>query len=119
MISGISGLQTGAAGLLAVVMIAVLSGLLVPRWIVKQLVRAAEDALTLKDKQLESKDLEISLWRETAENYRKANQQAMESSAALLTVNEVTTKALHALTTGAHQGESDEIAHGHQAPSKA
>ncbi len=111
MISGISGLQTGAAGLVVLTVVAIVSGLLLPRWTVKQLIRATEEALRLKDKQLEAKDQEVSLWRETAENYRKANQQALDASASLLAVNEVTTKALHALTTGAHQGEPDETAH--------
>lgn len=111
MISGVSDLQGGAAGVVLLIIIAIISGLLIPRWTMKQLMKALEEALRLKDQQLVSKDREIDLWRETAENYRKANEQIMEASASMISVNQVTTKALHALTTGAHQGEADEIAH--------
>lgn len=118
MISGISDLQTGAAGLVVLVIVAILSGMLLPRWTVKQLMKATQDALALKDKQLESKDQQIQLLTESNDNYRKANDRLVESSANMIAVNEVATKALHALTTGAHQGEPDEIAQT-QAPSEA
>lgn len=117
MITGVSNLQYGAGGLLAIVLLSVLFGLLIPRWVVNQLIKAKNDEIKSKDKQLEAKDKEISLWRETADNYRIANLQIARSSDKMLAVNEVTTKALHALTTSAHRGEPDEVA-SIQAPSE-
>jgi hypothetical protein len=118
MISGVSNLQTGAAGLVILVVVAILTGVLLPRWTVKQLIKAAEEALKLKDQQLAAKDEEVKLWRQTAENYQATAAKAIDYSTNLLTVNEVATKALHALTSSAHQGEPDEIAQ-NKAPSEA
>ena len=110
MLSGLSSLQTSAAAIVVFVVVAVLSGALLPRWTVKTLIKALEEALKLKDKQLESKDKQIELLTETVDNYRKANDRLIESSTAMISVNEVATKALHALSVSAHQGEPDEIA---------
>lgn len=110
MLSGLSSLQTSAAAIVVFAVIAVLSGALLPRWTVKTLMKALEDAVKLKDKQIE-------LLTETVENYRKANDRLIESSTAMISVNEVATRALHALSVSAHQGEPDEIAQVH-APSE-
>ena len=110
MITGVSNLQYGAGGLLAIVLLSVLFGLLIPRWVVNQLVRAKNEEIKSKDRQLEAKEREIALWRETAENYRKANMKVVDYGNNLIAVNEVATKALHALTASAHQGEPGEVA---------
>jgi|SRR5580698_9133282 hypothetical protein len=117
MISGVSDLQFGAGGVLAIVIVAILAGLLLPRWTVKQLLRAAEDAIRFKDKEIAFKDEQIKLLGETVDNYRRANEKLIQSSGDMIAVNQVATKALHALTTGAYSGESDEIAQ-LQAPSE-
>jgi uncharacterized membrane-anchored protein YhcB (DUF1043 family) len=110
-ITGVSNLQYGAGAILAIVLLAIVFGYLIPRWTVNQLMKAKNDEIKAKDRQLEQKDREISLLREVAENYRAANLEIARSSDRILTVNEVTTKALHALTSSAHQGEPDEAAH--------
>lgn len=111
MITGVSNLQYGAGALVAIFILSVLFGYLIPRWTHNQIVKSKNEDIKSKDRQLEQKDKEIALWREIAENYRTANLEIMRSSNNLITVGEVTTKALHALTASAHQGEPDEVAH--------
>jgi hypothetical protein len=108
--------QYSAGALLAVVLLSVIFGILLPRWTVNQIIRAKNEELKAKNQQLEAKEKELNLYREAVENYRQANLKLFEASDKQLVVNEVTTKALHALTTSAHRGEPDEVAHT-QAPS--
>lgn len=110
MITGVSNLQYGAGGLLAIILLAIVFGILVPRWVVNQIIKGRDQTIAEKDKQLAAKDREIELWRETAENYMKVASKTVGFSENLIGVSEVTTKALHALTASAHQGEPNEVA---------
>lgn len=110
MITGVSNLQYGAGGIVAIVILAVLFGWLIPRWTVNQIVKSKDKEIDQKDKQLAAKDKENELLRQAVDNYRLANDRVMEYSNSLLSVSQVTTKALHALTASAHQGEPDEVA---------
>lgn len=108
MITGVSDLQLGAAGLVMLGIIALATGVLVPRWTVKQLMAALREAITLKDQQLTQKDEEIKLWKEAAKNNATARDQAIENAAVAIEVGRLNTKVLHALTAGSHQGEADD-----------
>jgi len=80
-------------GVIALVLVAVISGLLIPKHTVKLLLKA--------------KDEEIAMWKRVAQNREEVTHTSLEYARESLGVNQTAVRALDALARVADQGDSN------------
>jgi hypothetical protein len=88
-----------ALGVIVAVLTAIMSGVLMPRRVVKMLLKS-------KDEQIRSKDVEIQLWKGIAQQREQINVTALDYARQSVEVNKTAVRALDALATVTDPGDA-------------